>query len=187
MEAESWKILFDNNLEKYISILEENNIDMEILSELTDTDYIKLGITGSDMQKMKQLFMKEIIEVPVTIEDSPVHKILRENQLDEYIPIFDKHKLNTFDIISKLNENDLTELGITVIGDRKKIKSLFIEGSATTQDSGSNVNVNQTVNVGGESHTGVKVAGGALAGGILGALAVIVFIMIMISNETANL
>jgi hypothetical protein len=51
--------------------------------------------------------------------------VLLENELDEYIDIFEKNKLTDLEIISELTENDLEKLGITIMGVRKKILKIY--------------------------------------------------------------
>jgi hypothetical protein len=157
----------DNGLDSYIKTLEENNIDKEILSELSEADYAKLGITGEAMRKMIKLFSKNPPPEPVkeetavisrqpeigetaleqrkedSLDNSPVRRRLIDNGLSEYIEAFAKNKLDTLDLVSKLTESDLSELGITIIGDRKKIKDIFnIRGE---QPKDNNVVVMQSV------------------------------------------
>jgi hypothetical protein len=206
MEDELWQVLVDNGLEEYIPILEDNNIDKEIIAELTEQDYSKLGITGEPMHKMMKLFSKNVLvesvnEETVTsspvpamqnsslevqelkvIDNSPVHLRLIDNGLSEYIAIFDKNKLDTLDLVSKLNESNLSELGVTAIGDRKKIKDIFNIGDESKEKN--NVVVTQTVNTegtnrgGSTAHTGLA----GILGGIIGAITVIVIIFYIISN-----
>jgi hypothetical protein len=52
--------------------------------------------------------------------------VLLENNLGEYIEIFEKNKLTNLEIISELTEPDLEKLGITIMGDRKNILKLFL-------------------------------------------------------------
>jgi len=52
--------------------------------------------------------------------------ILTENKLDEYTDTFEKNKLLDFLSISELDETDLEKLGITIMGDRKRILILII-------------------------------------------------------------
>jgi hypothetical protein len=195
MEEKTWQVLIDNGLRSYIMVLEDNNIDEEILSELTETDYVKLGITSDDRRKMIRLFSNEaFIEEkqvagaqklsvvtaletkPVIKEVSPVHKILIDNDLSEYIAIFDKHNLTSFNIISKLSESDLSEIGVTSIGDRKKIKDIFNIKDENSGDS--NVVVTQTVNAGG--------AGSTIIGVVIGGLIVFGIIMWYMSYLVSN-
>ena len=51
--------------------------------------------------------------------------ILMDNNLVEYIVIFENNKLLDFKIVSELNETDLEKLGITIMGDRKMILKLI--------------------------------------------------------------
>ncbi|MDR2193048.1 MAG: hypothetical protein LBP19_01035 [Treponema sp.] len=185
MEKELWQVLIDNGLESYVMVLEENNLDRELLSELTERDYVKIGITGEAMKKMLELFSSNYKEkvpdntVPVVLENqvtaveampvvSPVHKRLIDNGLSEYVSVFDKNKLDSFDIVSKLTENDFSELGITAIGDRKKIKSLFEIKERKTEDI-NNVVVTQMINSEGANNGSILGAGiiGAVLGGLI--------------------
>jgi hypothetical protein len=51
--------------------------------------------------------------------------ILLENDLEEYVDIFEKNKLTNLEIIIELTESDLEKLGIMVMGDRKKILKIY--------------------------------------------------------------
>jgi hypothetical protein len=55
--------------------------------------------------------------------------IFLENNLGEYIDIFEKNKLTDLNIIMELNESDLEKLGINVMGDRKNILKIFSHDS----------------------------------------------------------
>jgi predicted component of type VI protein secretion system len=52
-------------------------------------------------------------------------KILEENNLQECIPIFEQQKLLDVETVSDLTESDLEKIGISSLGDRKKILRLF--------------------------------------------------------------
>jgi len=54
-----------------------------------------------------------------------VRKILSENNLDEYITLFEQNKLDSIETLSSVNESDYEKLGITKMGDRKKLLKLF--------------------------------------------------------------
>jgi hypothetical protein len=56
-------------------------------------------------------------------------KILVDNNLEDCIPKFEKNKISDFDIISELTESDLEKIGISALGDRKKILKLFSHDS----------------------------------------------------------
>ena len=51
--------------------------------------------------------------------------ILSENNLSDYIDLFEKNKLTDISIISALSEADLEKLGISIMGDRKLIMKIF--------------------------------------------------------------
>ena len=51
--------------------------------------------------------------------------ILLENNLGEYINIFTENKLTEIEIIIGLTDSDLEKIGITTLGDRKKILNIF--------------------------------------------------------------
>jgi hypothetical protein len=51
--------------------------------------------------------------------------VLLENDLGEYIDLFEKNKLTDMIIISELSDVDLEKIGITIMGDRKKILRIF--------------------------------------------------------------
>jgi hypothetical protein len=183
-------ILINNGFEEFIPVFEENNLDKEILSELTEADYRKLGVPDDAVDKMMLLFSvssnssspqtlagsvndyvtvasinQEIPAKSVTspVSDSPIHNMLIQNGLVEYVPLFDQHKLTSFDVISKLTEGDLSELGIHAIGDRKKIKELFHINENKAEDN--NVVVTQTVKSEGTNTAGIVVS--ILVGAVL--------------------
>jgi len=47
--------------------------------------------------------------------------ILLENNLDKYIKTFEENNLTEYSVLSEINEKDLEKIGISIIGDRKKI------------------------------------------------------------------
>ena len=51
--------------------------------------------------------------------------ILIENNLNEYIEVFEKNKLTDPEILVEINESDLEKIGINALGDRKKIVKIF--------------------------------------------------------------
>jgi len=51
--------------------------------------------------------------------------VLKYNSLDEYIEIFEKNKLNNLEIIMSLTENDYEKMGITILGDIKRLLIIF--------------------------------------------------------------
>jgi hypothetical protein len=51
--------------------------------------------------------------------------ILLENNLGEYVTLFTENKLTDIPIISGLTDSDLEKIGITILGDRKRILQIF--------------------------------------------------------------
>ena len=51
--------------------------------------------------------------------------VLLENGLGEYIDIFTENKLTEIPIIAELSDSELEKIGITTLGDRKKILKIF--------------------------------------------------------------
>ena len=74
-----------------------------------------------------------------------VTEILTENGLSEYIAIFEQNKLTSADVLADLSENDYIQIGVTILGDRKKMIKLFSGnaaaggGSPGVQASGSQI------------------------------------------------
>jgi len=52
-------------------------------------------------------------------------KVLTDNGLEEYIDCFKKQKLTTPEVLSELTDQDLQNIGVSILGDRKKILLLF--------------------------------------------------------------
>ena len=74
-----------------------------------------------------------------------VKEILEENGLSEYAGIFEQNKLTSVGVLADLTENDYAQIGITVLGDRKKLMKLFsgdtaaYSGSPGMQTSGNRI------------------------------------------------
>ena len=47
--------------------------------------------------------------------------VLKENNFEQYISMFESHKLTDIDIILSLNEQDLEKIGIESLGDRRRL------------------------------------------------------------------
>jgi hypothetical protein len=59
--------------------------------------------------------------------DSLWRELLRENGFSKYVELFEKNKIDSYDVIMALNEQDLAVMGVDTIGDRKRIMQLFRE------------------------------------------------------------
>jgi hypothetical protein len=54
-------------------------------------------------------------------------KILTENELAECIPILEQNKLTTKDLLAEVTEADYEKIGVSALGDRKKLLKLFFK------------------------------------------------------------
>lgn len=50
---------------------------------------------------------------------------LIDNGLENYIPLFEEHHLLDISALSTMTNEDYLSIGVTIIGDRKKLLSLF--------------------------------------------------------------
>jgi hypothetical protein len=218
-------ILINNGFEEFIPVFEENNLDKEILSELTEADYRKLGVSDEAVDKIMKLFSRnssddtkfsevvpakdehEIIDSkggPKTslLSDSLITK-LQDNGLSEYITIFERERLYSEELLRDLNQSDFEKLGVTFIGDQKKMLKLFSEQNNLPQavvnevvpyyevdkkeenpESPPQVIINNATDLKG---SGISAGISGVLGGVIGALAVIVIILIILSNESWHL
>lgn len=124
-------------------------------------------------------------------------EILAQNNLVEYVELFETHKLNTLDDLKELTESDYTEIGITALGDRKRLLKLFYEekllpvpiqeqsddsSQRTNENTTQRENINVSVSTPSSNNSGSGLAG--LLGGVIGAVVVIIIILIVLSNES---
>lgn len=58
-------------------------------------------------------------------DEEILEKFFTENQMSEYIDEFKKQKIFSFDMLKELTENDLRQLGVESLGDRKRMVKLF--------------------------------------------------------------
>jgi hypothetical protein len=61
------------------------------------------------------------------IKDMHMSDLLRSNDLEEYCEIFAKNKIENIEMAIGLSESDLMNMGISILGDRRKLLSLFNE------------------------------------------------------------
>ena len=120
-------------------------------------------------------------------------KILEENNLAEYIKLFEQHKILDVDTLSDLNESELETIGVSALGDRKKIVKLFSSKAAVQTEPAAfrqenrpaEVVVHHAAKSGDDVQTGFgKGFGetvGKQAGGCAWAIGVLVIIVIIIA------
>lgn len=146
--------------------------------------------------------------------DSDLLKLLEDNDLQAYIEILEKEKIYTIDELKDLTQDDYKELGIATLGERKKFLKLFsasvpVDGTDTLPaindipqyptENYSKTDTNNKAdekpeaiiinnNTGsGTSNNGYHVGLAGVLGGILGAAAVIIIGLIILSNESWSL
>jgi hypothetical protein len=54
-------------------------------------------------------------------------RILTENDLADYISVFEQNKLNSIELSSDITESDYEKTGISALGNRKKLLKLFFK------------------------------------------------------------
>lgn len=121
---------------------------------------------------------------------------------DKYIEIFERENLNDFSDLEDLTEDDYEKIGITALGDRKKLVKLYggqkqekslpmeVNNTENTEQNSGNAyqqNAQPTPiivnNAEHAAHTGLS----GVLGGVIGAVAVIAIILIILSNESYTL
>jgi len=71
-----------------------------------------------------------------------VQNVLINNDLGEYIQLFEEHKLDRIEILKDMTEKDYENIGVIAIGDRKRLVNLF-----SLQEPNDELKVNVPVNV----------------------------------------
>jgi hypothetical protein len=77
---------------------------------------------------------------------SSVTDILKQNGLEQYCEIFEQNKIDTTEIAMELTDADYLSMGISILGDRKKIMSLFAKPKPATAPQPAVYANNQPVN-----------------------------------------
>lgn len=96
--------------------------------------YVRCGETSSMCSNCGKSLAEEnkdvVTENSATSSDSDsVKSILIKERLESCIPILEENKLLNKKALSKMKEADYEKIGITAIGDRKLLVSLFAESS----------------------------------------------------------
>ncbi|MCM1236461.1 MAG: SAM domain-containing protein [Ruminococcus flavefaciens] len=123
---------------------------------------------------------------------------LKSINFDKYIEIFEREGLNDFSDLKNLTEEDYEKIGVSALGDRKKLVKLYscqemMLSINQSENNSENKSAQQQIpqptpvivnNAEGSSHNGWATGLAGVIGGILGALAVIVLILVILSNES---
>jgi hypothetical protein len=123
--------------------------------------------------------------------------ILENNNLQDFILIFEKNKILDIETASELTDTDLEKIGISALGDRKKILRIFSQKLETkiyeqpSRGTSQHVVVQHATMRGQDTSTGFgKGFGetvGKKAGGCAWSLGIIVIIIIIIAIIIGNL
>lgn len=195
------------------SIIEENSERIKNLSDekLKEEGILKINQYIPEIQQiyLEELKKRNLIDSTSNRKlDAELQKILEENDLQSYIEILEKEKMYSVEDLRDLSQKDFEDLGIYTLGERKKFSRLFsstnldknLPATQSTQnntapveekksdDTNSNkpeaIIINNNTGTGGSgAHTGLA----GVLGGILGAAAVIIIGLIILSNESWSL
>jgi hypothetical protein len=64
---------------------------------------------------------------------SVVTDILKQNGLEQYCEIFEQNKIDTAEVAKELTDSDYLGMGISILGDRKRLLSLFAKQEAAPE------------------------------------------------------
>ena len=67
----------------------------------------------------------KLLEKIKEINELSIKDLLEQNEMGQYWENFESNKVYTIEMAVKLNDNDLLNIGISILGDRIKILSLF--------------------------------------------------------------
>ena len=194
MNEELRQILEENNLSDYIEILEKEKIfSIEDMKDLSQDDYKELGITAlGDRKKFLKLFKDdssketEVIKAVVVAEEQFVnttrngkkfcYKQSEPNKL--YCPKCHSAVSEDSFICWNCNEN-LVEKSASLVQSNSSYSPFPDYGYSKHEES-----PNIVINNGGDSSSAAHTGLAGVLGGIIGAFAVIVIILIILSNES---
>lgn len=195
------------------SIIEE---DLERIKNLSDEKLKEEGILKINqyVPEIQEIYLAELKKRNLLDSssnkklDAELLRILEENDLQSYIKILETEKMYSVEDLRDLSQKDFEELGIYTLGERKKFTRLFssanldknLPATQTPQNKTSPVEenksddanaskpeaiiINNNTGTGGSGvHTGLA----GVLGGILGAAAVIIIGLIILSNESWSL
>lgn len=116
----------------------------ERIENLSDEQLKKEGINNisdyrDDVQTLykielkKRGFLSDSESKNIFINDEEyIHKILIDNNLEKYFSLFQKENILSLEILSCLSENDFEKIGITPLGDKKRLNLLFKDKNYST-------------------------------------------------------
>jgi TolA-binding protein len=78
-----------------------------------------------EQQRQQTIITTQQPQLPIVAEPITYRDILIEAGLGEYIPMFERHRITEISMIRSLTNEELREIGIEAIGDRRRIIEAF--------------------------------------------------------------
>lgn len=193
------------------SIIEENLERIKNLSDekLKEEGILKINQYVPEIQiYLAELKKRNLIDSSSNKKlDAELLRILEENDLQSYIKILETEKMYSVEDLRDLSQKDFEELGIYTLGERKKFTRLFssanlnknLPATQTPQNKTLPVEENKSddanaskpeaiiINNTGTGSSGAHTGLAGVLGGIVGAAAVIIIGLIILSNESWSL
>lgn len=191
-------ILFDGTHKALsgIDLMEEPRLGSTIIASLNEGEWVQYLNSSQTIQKGDEIkfgnsfsdpwffvetrnaergwcIQKNLKQLEILTERSILRKsvkeILEDNNLREYIEIFEKNKLNDIEVLADLTEDDYQRMGIEILGDRKKILHLFSDRSKNVER-----------DIAGHGPVNVVVKQEKKGGGVWGCVGVLLVILLVI-------
>lgn len=111
-------------------------------------------IKDNQIEEIPSKETKQVIEEDVTAKndqksidpDNLIRQKLIDNGLDGYIQLFEDQHLLDLDVLSMMNNEDYLQIGVSIIGDRKKMLLLFNQEINKKYVNTNDLNFNDNIN-----------------------------------------
>ena len=105
--------------ELYKAEIQRRHLSEDKINELSqDNDFEKI----TPVTRVENNFVTKINNIP---DSEILEQFFKNNNIDEYIEKFKLEKVFSSELIKELTDSDLEKLGISTLGERKKILKLF--------------------------------------------------------------
>lgn len=126
---------------KVENIVDSNDKCDSVENEQTDST------TDLPTEEPTENIEEENVDVQPPEPGAEIKQKLIENGLETYIPIFEEQHLLDEDVLSMMTPEDYIQIGVTIIGDRKKMQLLFDKAYQNIRDKTSEQKKNEKSNV----------------------------------------
>lgn len=82
----------------------------------------KMATAEEERQRLEKRRLRDEYKTKI---NSMWRNMLKDNGFSQHIELFEKNKIDNYDVIMALNEQDLAAMGIETVGDRKRIIQMF--------------------------------------------------------------